>query len=202
MKKVFIIISSVIMSLTLIMILVMSLIKVNVKLDIDDEPFQIYVYNKDIVAYKNDNGNGYFVDTDKEYKEIIKQLNNMTNISVFKRLMNGISLDAKPEQDLDGTFTTYSSDLKKNYIAIELLYKGDRDSIVYYDGSSKTISYSSLIFIITQDKNITDIAIYYGSNENSATTRETRYKSNSPIYVKAQTKSIVNYINKLTAKDS
>ena len=203
MKKVFIIISSVIMSLTLIMIIVMSLVKVNVKMDIDQNPETIYIYNKSTVAYtkKSNNTNG-LKSTDKEYSEIMKFINEMTNISVFTRLMNGIGLDAKPEQDLDGTFIKYDDDLKTSHVAVEMLYKGSKDSIIYYNGNSKTVNFSTIIFIIPIGDKISDVAIYFSeyNYDGSSTDRETYYKNCVPVYVKAQTKKLTNYVNGLTAE--
>ena len=202
MKKVFIIISSVIMSLTLIMILVMSLVKVNVKMDIVQDPDEIYIYNKSTVAYtpKSTTSSG-LKSTDKEYKDIMKHINDMTNISVFTRLMNGIGLDSKPEQDLDGTYIKYANDLKTTHIAVELLYTGSRDSIVYYKGNSKTVNYSAIIFVIPINEGVGDVTIYFSQN-NSTTNREEYYGRCVPVHVKANTKNITKYVDNLTQNAS
>lgn len=197
MKKVFIIIASVIMSLTLVMILVMSLVKTNIKLDYGQDPEYIFVYNQSIEAYsKSSSSSEGLKSTDKEYSEILNLINDMTNISVFNRLMNGISLNSKPEQDLDGDFVAYNSDLKTKYVAVELTYVGERDAIVYYQGNSKVISYSSIIFIMHLSDKITDVDIYYGTNL-SGSNREETYRQCVPIIEKAQTKKITNYIQNL-----
>ena len=188
MKKVFIIIT-------------MSLVKVNVKMQIDTNPDRIYIYNKSTVAYtKKANSTDGLKSTDSEYSEIINYLNEMTNISVFNRLMNGISINAKPEQDLDGTFISYASDLKTSHIAVELVYNGVKDSIVYYNGNSKTVSYSTIIFIIPVSDKVSDVAIYFGLYNGSD--REPTYKNCVPVYVKAQPKKLANYVNKLTENNS
>jgi len=121
MKKIFVIIASVVMSLVVIMVIVMSLVKVNVKIDYDGDPKQIYIYNQSTDAISHTSGGSkinYFTKENEEYSEILSYLNKATNISVFERLLNNSTLKNEVEQDFDGTYTKWSTELKKKNIVI------------------------------------------------------------------------------------
>jgi len=121
MKKIFVIIASVVMSLVVIMVIVMSLVKVNVKIDYDGDPKQIYIYNQSTDAISHTSGGSkinYFTKENEEYSEILSYLNKATNISVFERLLNNSTLKNEVEQDFDGTYTKCSTELKKKNIVI------------------------------------------------------------------------------------
>ena len=88
MKKVFIAISAVLMASVLAVLITLNVKKKNVAVAFD-APSVIRVYNKSSSPVKSA---GYSKD-DKEFNEIIDCLNEMTNISLFDRLLDLKTID-------------------------------------------------------------------------------------------------------------
>lgn len=200
MKKVFIILSSVLMSLIIIMVVVMSIVKVNVCIDYDNDPKQIYIYNQSTDAISHTSGGSkinYFTKDNDVYNKILNQLNNSTNISVFERLLNNSTLKNEVSQDYDGTYTKWSTELKQKNIVIELIYDTkQRDAIVYYNGDSKVISYYTLAFVIPIGGGVRDVVVYYSST-NDSTRKEVEYTQNAPIHFKIKSDSLAGYVKSI-----
>jgi len=200
MKKIFVIIASVVMSLVVIMVIVMSLVKVNVKIDYDGDPKQIYIYNQSTDAISHTSGGSkinYFTKENEEYSEILSYLNKATNISVFERLLNNSTLKNEVEQDFDGTYTKWSTELKKKNIVIELVYDSkQRDSVVYYKGDSKVISYYTLAFVIPVGGGVRDVVVYFSST-NDTTRKEVEYTQNKPIHFKIKADKLIKYVKSM-----
>ena len=79
---------------------------------------------------------------------ILKKLKNVSSVSIFTRLVNQTDASPKVEQDLNGTFTSYSTDIKQENIVIELVYDKQQDIVVYVGEDTRVISYFCLSYVI------------------------------------------------------
>ena len=191
MKKLFTIISASISVLVLVFILVISLVKINIKID-NGNPYQIYIYNKSTVAI---NSAGYKEDS-KEYKDILNALNKTTSISILNRLLNKTKITDKVEIDMDGKIAKYSTNMKQNHIAIEMIYDKQQDVVAYYEGESRVISYYAAIYLIKPNNEFFDIIVYYSST-NDSTKKDSYYASCNPLVFKGDSTYITNYMKSL-----
>ena len=193
MKKVFIAISAVLMASVLAVLITLNVKKKNVAVAFDT-PSVIRVYNKSSSPVKSA---GYSKE-DKEFNEIIECIDEMTNISFFDRLLDLKTIDTKIEVSNDGTYISYSSDLKQGNIVIELDFSEEQDLVVYENGHTRVISYWCISYVISPEEGATDIVVYY-SNTNSSQNRDESYAKNNPIILKGYVSEIIEYVDSLSA---
>lgn len=192
MKKIFSIISACIVSLILVFMLVLCFVKKNVYISYGT-PEKIYVYNKSsTVTHTFDN-------TNKEFDEILKRLKKMTSISLFNRLIKLKTLQTNVNQDLDGKYETWNTSIEKDNLVIELYFGTNlQDSIVYYNGNSKVVSYYYLAYVIPTDGNLNEMAVYMcDTTSSTSTTKDTNYKNHKPLIITGYTKDIKSFVNGL-----
>lgn len=193
MKKVFSIISACITGLIIVFVICACVIKTNIPLEYGN-PMQITIYNQATTSI----GGKDFKEGSKYYNAILKELNNVTNVSMFNRLVNGDSLTDKPQQDLDEKISKWSTEMKLENIVVELIFDKQQDAVVYYDGSSKVVSYWSLLYVIPLNEAYNEIILYYAttnSTENSA--RENSYRECDPFILKGMSGDFKSFVNKL-----
>lgn len=191
MKKLFTIISASISVLVLVFILVISFVKVNIKIE-SGKPFQIYVYNNSTVAI---NSEGYKAGS-KEYDNILKALNETTNISIFKRLVNKTKLNDKIEIDISGKIAKYSTNMKQNHIVVEMIYDKQQDVVAYYEGNSRVVSYYAAIYVIKPNNEFFDVIVYYSST-NDSTKKDSYYADCYPLILKGDSSYITDFMKTL-----
>ena len=178
MKKIFAIISGAISGVLILFIICMCFIKVNIKID-KGSPKTIYLYNKSTAATTS---SGYESDSE-EYKKIMKNLENLTNISIFNRLNNKTKLNDKIQIDSSGNFAKWTTDLKQTNIVIELIYDTQQDVVVYDNGKSRVISYWCISYVIPATNKFADVVAYY-STTNDSTKKDSFYASCMPLNFK------------------
>ncbi len=191
MKKIFIAISSVLMAIVIAVLVTLNVKKKNVAIAFET-PSVIRIYNNSTSPIKSD---GYSKD-DKEFNEIIELVDKMTNISYFNRLLDLKTLDTKIEVSNDDTYVTYSSDLKQGNYVIEFDFAEEQDLVVYENGYTRVISFWCASYVISKDKGMTEIVVYY-SNTNSSQTRDESYAKNDPIVLRGYVSDLVEYIDSL-----
>ena len=192
MKKIFIIISSVLMVAVITLLVTLTQINKNVNIKFDN-PAKIYVYNESTNPTKND---GY-TENDEAYATLVNKINNMTNMSLFKRLVELKTLDTKVEQSKDGTFAKWTSELKSKNLVIELDFGTElQDMIIYENGNSRVISFYCISYVITKTSSLNDIIVYY-SGTNDTTAREEQYAKCEPIVLKGYGTDLIKYIDSL-----
>ena len=191
MKKIFSIISAVICGLVIVFISTLSFIKTNVAI-IQNNPVSIYVFNESTTATK---ANGYTKDN-AEFNEILKKLKKVSSVSIFTRLVNQTDATPKVEQDLNGTFTSYSTDIKQENIVIELVYDNQQDIVVYVGEDTRVISYFCLSYVIPVNNKFADVVIYYATT-NSDDSKNESYASCDPLVIKGKAGSFQKFVDKL-----
>lgn len=195
MKRVFIIISAVLMVAIISLLVTLTQVNKNVNIKFD-EPEKIYIYNESTNPTKND---GYSK-TDEAYTELVNKINNMTNMSLFERLVKLKTLDTQIEQSKDGTYVKWTSELKSKNLVIELDFgPNEQDMIIYENGNSRVISFYCISYVIPKTSEITDIIVYY-SGTNDTTKREEHYAKCESIVLKGYGAEIIKYIKSLNDK--
>lgn len=192
MKKIFSIISACIVSLILVFMMVLCFVKKNVYISYGT-PEKIYVYNKSsTVTHTFDN-------TNEEFDEILKKLKKMTSISLFNRLIKLKTLQTNVNQDLDGKYETWNTSIEKDNLVIELYFGTNlQDSIVYYNGNSKVVSYYYLAYVIPTDGNLNEMAVYMcDTTSSTSTTKDSNYQNHKPLIITGYTKDIKLFVNGL-----
>ena len=191
MKKIFSIISIALTGLIVVFICSLCFITTNVSIK-SNRPKFIHVFNRSTTSTIM---NGYTEDNDK-YSKILNNLNKVTKVSVFNRLVNKASLKKEIEIDIDGNKRKWSTDLKKEYIVVELVYDRQQDVVVYYKGDSRVISYFCLSYVIPANNEFSDVVVYYATTNNDATKDES-YASCIPLVLKGKAGKFVNFVNGL-----
>ena len=191
MKKLFTIISACICALVLTFILVINFVKVNIKIETSN-PYQIYVYNKSTVAI---NSSGYKEGDDK-YDDVLNALSKTTSISIFKRLVNKTKLNEKIEIDMSGKISKYSTTMKQNHIVVEMIYDKKQDTVAYYDGNSRVVSYYAALYLIKPNNDFFDIIVYYSST-NDSTKKDSYYAECNPLLLKGDSRFISEFVYSL-----
>lgn len=171
MKKVFSYISIGIIASIMVFISVLVFAKKNIPITYA-KPYQINVFNHSLSST-------ILKEEDDKYEKVLHGLNEMTNVSLFNRLKDGGNLKEKIFLDDEGKWTKFNSELKKDNIAVELIFDKEQDLVVWSEGASKVISYFSMMFLIPESNTLDDIIVYY-SSENSDQ-RETYYSKCTPV---------------------
>lgn len=197
MKKIFSIVTAVMVVAVITLLVTIACVKKNVPLECG-EPYRIMVYNHSSTAIKSPSGDTGFEKGDEAYDQILSKLNEATNLSILDWLVHENTLDLAPSQDLDNKFSKYSTEMKTEYIAIELWFANDnaqQDLVVWIDGDSKVVSFDHIILIIpTDNNNYNDIVAYFSLGSNDW---ETQYRSCQPVVFKGRAGALVDYIKTL-----
>ncbi len=189
MKKVFVYISIAMMVTMVVFISVLCFVKKNVPIDYVS-PYQVNVFNHSISST-------ILKEKDKNYSKVLSGVNDITNVSIFNRLIHGGDLNEKIYIDMDEKYTKYNSDIKKDNIAIEMIFDKEQDTVVWYNGSSRVISYFSLIYIIPDFKNPSEVIVYYSTSNGD--TREKLYSECNPMIIYGSTRNFVNFAKNIIA---
>ena len=191
MKKIFAIISSVFAVAICILLVTLSFVRKNVTLGIGD-PYMIMVYNKSTTALE-----GGYQKGNEKYNKVLEKLNEVTNLTLFDWLLHENSLNITPSQDLDNQFSQYSTDMKSEYIAVEILFSGDnhqQDTVVTVNGNTKVVSYDCIIMILPTNNNYSDIVVYYSLGSPN---QDEQYKVCQPIILKGRAGSFIKFVSTL-----
>jgi len=193
-KKIFVIIAAIISIATATFAVCVKNTKSNVCIAYGS-PFSVLIYDHSTVGKTVFNNVVNDKDEAKE-KEILDKINNLTNVSVYDKLIKGISLDHKIIQAENGTFTTWSTDIKNGNTVVELYYNSMQDLVVYYEGYTRVISYYCLALVLPQSSEVDEIIVYY-SLYNSDVEKENSYKECSPFILYGETTEFLEYIKQI-----
>lgn len=189
-KKVFVIISAVIVAVMVALVVTLKNVKSNVCIDYAS-PYKINIFDHSTVAIDSKK----VIDEDGGYDNVLSKINNITNISAFEKLINRVSLDKKIIQDSESIYTKWSTDIKNKNIVIEFTYDKEQDLVVYKNGKSRVISYWSLALVIPSDGGFTEIIAYYANtNESTGTVKDKSYASCEPLVMYGDFTEFYDYI--------
>ena len=192
MKKIFSIIAAVMSGLIMAFVLSLCFIRTSVPLSFKD-PTYIYVFDRATTATV---ANGYSPE-DNEFHDVLEQVKKMTSVSVFTRLVNKTDVKPTIQQDLEGTFSKWSTDLKLHNIVVEFIYSKQQDCVVYVGEDTRVISYFCISFVIPTNEEFSDIVIYYAPTTNDDQRRNEDYQTCEPLVIKGIAKKIMKYIKTL-----
>lgn len=190
-KKIFVLIGGIISVLTATFIISICCIKSNVGIAVGN-PYSVVVFDCST--------SGKEIKGEESFGKLEKEINHLTNISVYSKLINDASLDKKIYLDTDGRFSKYSTDLLNSNLVIEYIYTTSQDLIVYSGKDTRVVSYVCLTFVIPKTKGFTEIAVYYSSTSNTdGNEKNESYASNTPLVLYGDSKSIVKFAEKISS---
>lgn len=207
MKKIFSKIAACIMAVVVLFLITLNFIKTNIPLEYKrDNVAGLYIFNQSTtksISYTDETFTDGPNDSNIEWKdvnEILDNLNQITNVPIFTRLVNRGRIDDKIEQDLGGMFNTYSTEMKQSYIAVEILFSEYQDFVVYYEGDSRVLTAAAIMYVIVPGSNYDEVLVYY-SETNDSNTRENEYTKNKPIVLYGISKKFTKFIRELDANN-
>lgn len=110
------------------------------------------------------------------------KMSGITNLTVFDKLIHGVSLKNRIYQDSEKKFTKWSTDLFNNNMVIEIIYNSMQDLIVYEGDDTRVISYYCISFVIPDTDEFTEIAVYYSLTSNADNNEKNdSYRNNTPL---------------------
>lgn len=197
MKKIFAKIAACIMAVVVLFLITLNFIKTNIPLEYNyGDIYQINIFNQSTTSI----GQNAFTSEDEEYDDILKNLNLVTNVPIFTRLVNRGRVDDKIEQDLGGMFNSYSTEMKQSYIAVEIVFSEAQDFVVYYEGDSRVLTAFAIMYVIVPGTNYDEVLVYY-SETNDSNTRENEYTKNKPMVLYGISKKFTKFIRELDANN-
>lgn len=172
-KKIFVILASVISALTASFIITVCNVKSDVGIALGS-PYSVVVFNHATT--------GREVKNEESLNEIKQQMSNLTNVSVFDKLVHGATIKNKIYQDSKGKFKKWSTDLLNKNLVVEIIYSSMQDLVVYDGNDSRVISYYCISFVIPNTEDFTEIAVYYSLTSNKDNNeKDDSYRENTPL---------------------
>ena len=188
MKKVFIIIASLIMVAVISLLIVLNTVRKDVSLK-HKTPVSVSVY------YKTSNPKTFNEGTEL-HSVVMEKLNNVANMTLFDRLIKLKTIDTKLEVADSETYVSWTPEISNSNVVVELTYNEEQDVLVYEKGNTRVISYFCAYYVFNLLEDFTDIVVYYSSN-NDTTIRKDQYAKSTPIIVRGYTQDLVEYIKSL-----
>ena len=184
-KKIFIILACVISALTASFLITVCSVKSNVGIAIGN-PYSIVVFNQSTT--------GREVKNEETISEFNKQMNNVTNLTVFDKLVNGVTIKNRIYQDSSGKFAKWSTDLLNKNLVIEVIYNKMQDLIVYDGDDTRVVSYYCISFVIPKTDDFTEIAVYYSITSNTDNNEKNdSYRENTPLILYGNASDFIEF---------
>lgn len=182
--KKFAIAVSVFIGVIAIIMVTLGCIHINHGLDIDD-PESFIIYTKSTVGKPVT-----YEDTPSRYKDINKQISNMTSLNIFDYMVKGISLNAGVGQDLSNQFEKdWNNQNKSDSYCVEMIFKEKQSIVVTVDGNTKVIEFYALIFELPDTNKASYIPVYFSNSTGTSKS----YQSN-PLVIVAKTGKLAKLI--------
>ena len=185
-KKIFIVIACVISALTASFILTVCNVKSNVGIAVGS-PYSIVVFDHATT--------GKEIKNEETIKKFHDKMAEITDVSVFDKLINGVTIKNRIYQDSEKKFTKWSTDLFNNNMVIEIIYDAMQDLIVYDGNDTRVISYYCISFVIPDTDNFTEIAVYYSLTSNADNNEKNdSYSSNTPLILYGNASEFAEFV--------
>jgi len=151
-----------------------------------ETPSKFYIYDNSAVAQT------VTKESDPElFDKLCAELENLTNISVAARLIQGGSVNEQPSQDIDQNYGEITVDLVKHTsLVLEVVWENKQQQIVEINGDKKVLEYYSCA-IVLDDTAPQLLPICLSQSTPSSVKRE--YKG-SPMLVRGTTAGLFNVI--------
>ena len=190
MKKIFCICAAILIAIVGTLLGVLGSIKKSLSFEFN-KPLYINVFNRS-AATTQASGLAYY-STDPEYSKVLEMLEKMTTTSLLNLLLKNGSIRYNIDYGKDN-YRVYDTDMKSEYLVIELVYDKEQNVVVYEGNDTTTIAFYDILFVIPYENKFNEIVIY---NSHETNLRETKYKENVPFIIKGNPKELINYVNSL-----
>ena len=172
-KKIFIVIACVISALTASFLLTVCNVKSNVGIAVGS-PYSIVVFDHATT--------GKEIKNEETIKRFHDELYGITDVSVFDKLVHGVTIKNRIYQDSESRFAKWSTDLFNENMVIEIIYNKMQDLIVYDGDDTRVVSYYCISFVIPDTDDFTEIAVYYSLTSNAdKNEKNDNYRTNTPL---------------------
>ncbi len=185
-KKIFIAIACVISAITASFVISVCNIKSNVGIALGT-PYSIVVFNHSTT--------GKEIKNEETINKFYNEMNEITNVSVFDKLVNGVTIRNRIFQDSSNKFAKWSTDLLNDNLVVEIIYNSMQDLIVYDGKDTRVISYYCISFVIPDTKDFTEIAVYYSLTSNvDNNEKNDSYRSNTPLILYGNASEFAEFV--------
>lgn len=189
-KKLFIVLACVISALTASFLITVCNKRSNVGIAIGT-PYSIVVFNQSTT--------GKEVKSEETIKEFNAHMNNLTNLTVFDKLINGVTLENKIYQDSSAKFAKWSTDLLNNNLVVEVIYNSMQDLVVYEGDDTRVVSYVCISFVIPKTDDFTEIAVYYSTTSNADNNEKNdSYRANTPLILYGDASEFIEFAKSIS----
>ncbi len=187
-KKIFIVIACSITVLINAFLIALNNIKSNVCIAVGS-PYSVVVFDHSTT--------GNEIKDEKVLEKFYKQMEKLTNVSVYDKLINRASIEKKIFQDSNDKYAKWSTDLLNKNLVIEIIYNSIQDLIVYDGNNSRVVSYYCISFVVPKTDDFTEIAVYYSLTSNSeGNEKNESYAACTPLTLYGNAKELIKFIDK------
>lgn len=187
-KKIFIVIACSITVLISAFLIALNNIKSNVCIAVGN-PYSVVVFDHSTT--------GNEIKDEKVLEKFYKQMEKLTNVSVYDKLINRASIEKKIFQDSNDKYAKWSTDLLNKNLVIEIIYNSIQDLIVYDGNNSRVVSYYCISFVVPKTDDFTEIAVYYSLTSNSeGNEKNESYAACTPLTLYGNAKELIKFIDK------
>lgn len=187
-KKIFIVIACSITVLISAFLIALNNIKSNVCIAVGS-PYSVVVFDHSTT--------GNEIKDEKVLEKFYKQMEKLTNVSVYDKLINKASIEKKIFQDSNDKYAKWSTDLLNKNLVIEIIYNSIQDLVVYDGNNSRVVSYYCISFVVPKTDDFTEIAVYYSLTSNSeGNEKNESYATCTPLTLYGNAKELIKFIDK------
>ena len=185
-KKIFIVIACVISALTASFVITVCNVKSNVGIAVGS-PYSIVVFDHATT--------GKEIKNEETINKFHQQMNKITDVTVFEKLINGVTIKNRIYQDSEKRFASWSTDLFNKNMVIEIIYNSMQDLIVYEGNDTRVVSYYCISFVIPDTSDFTEIAVYYSLTSNANNNEKNdSYRSNTPLILYGDASEFAEFV--------
>lgn len=150
-----------------------------------DTPYKFIVYNHKISGTEATETNNT-----ENYEKLKAAFVDMTNLSIFKRLVSGGKMNEQPSQDIEGDYSYFVDAWKQDNICLEIKFDTKQHQLVSIDGNKKVLEFSSLMIVLKPETKVT--AIYINTYEGTPD-----YSNKHPLLLRADLNELYKICEKI-----
>ena len=187
-KRIFIVIACSITVLISAFLITLNNIKSNVCIAVGS-PYSVVVFDHSTT--------GSEIKDEKVLEKFYKQMEKLTNVSVYDKPVNSATIEKKIFQDSNDRYAKWSTDSLNKNVVIEIIYNSIQDLVVYDGKNSRVVSYYCISFVIPKTDGFTEIAVYYSLTSNSdGNEKNESYAACTPLTLYGNAKELIKFIDK------
>lgn len=188
--KKFTIFTSIIIGIIIVTSIVLGCVKIDNGLKFDEpQKFKVYAKSSIGLEYSKET-------TPSKYNELNNLYKEMTNLSIFKYMINGVGLDIEPGQDMAENEDSWLESNKSNYYCLEVIFEDKQSTVVNVNGDTKVVEFYALIMKVEKSVTGKEVALYFSTSEGSS-----KSYSKNPLLVMAKQNKVFKFIDKVSEKE-